>query len=219
MSFSPSSTALITRFRRTVALCLLLAGLTVPAHAQFGITGGLNFESADDITVPTGTAGLDNSTGIHAGIVYDFGFGPINVRPGLLYRQVGSYEFESLNRDFDVTTIEVPVDLRVTVLPLPVVRPYLLAGPQFSFVRGEDNFDDATEDLSFSVNVGLGAELRPPFLPLILQPELRYEIGATTFIEDDFTIGGRQFSPQDDPRFSAFSLRLNVLFSGGDDED
>jgi len=184
----------------------------MPAQAQFGVTGGLNFETADDLRSTTDgrEATLDNSTGFHVGVVYDLGFGPLAVRPGVLFRKVGTYKFS--DDRFDVSAIEVPIDVRLTVFPLPVLRPYLLAGPQFSFVQGEDEFDDATEDLSFSLNVGVGTEIRPPFVDLILQPELRYEVGTMSFLENDFEIAGQTFSPEDDPNFSAFSLRLNVLF-------
>lgn len=205
--------------RWTLLAALLLALGTAPAQAQLGITGGLNFESTDDIQDAglDREAAFDNSTGYHIGLVYNLGFGPVDIRPGFLYRKVGTYDFEGVVDDvsdpsFDVTAYEVPVDLRFTLLPTPVVSPYLLAGPQFTFVNGEDEFDDATEDLSFSLNIGAGTDITLPGLPITLQPELRYEFGATKFIKDDFDIGGQEFSPEDSPRFSAFSLRLNVLF-------
>lgn len=210
-----------SRARWTLLAALLFVLGTAPAQAQLGITGGLNFESTDDIQNSGGgpNAAFDNSTGYHLGVVYDLGLGPVSVRPGFLYRKVGSYEIqgqdvgsEVTGGNFDVTAYEVPVDLRFTVLPTPVISPYLLAGPQFTFVNGEDEFDDATEDLSFSLNIGAGTDITLPGLPITLQPELRYEFGATTFIKDDFEIGDQTISPEDSPRFSAFSLRLNVLF-------
>jgi len=205
--------------RWTLLVALLLALGTAPAQAQLGVTGGLNFESTDDIQDAglDREAAFDNSTGYHIGLVYNLGLGPVDIRPGFLYRKVGTYDFEGVVDDvsdpsFDVTAYEVPVDLRFTLLPTPVVSPYLLAGPQFTFVNGEDEFDDATEDLSFSLNIGAGTDITLPGLPITLQPELRYEFGATKFIKDDFDIGGQEFSPEDSPRFSAFSVRLNVLF-------
>jgi len=205
--------------RWTLLVALLLALGTAPAQAQLGVTGGLNFESTDDIQDAglDREAAFDNSTGYHIGLVYNLGLGPVDIRPGFLYRKVGTYDFEGVVEDvsdpsFDVTAYEVPVDLRFTLLPTPVVSPYLLAGPQFTFVNGEDEFDDATEDLSFSLNIGAGTDITLPGLPITLQPELRYEFGATKFIKDDFDIGGQEFSPEDSPRFSAFSVRLNVLF-------
>jgi hypothetical protein len=199
-------------------LALLLLGVTsTPAQAQLGVAGGLNFESAGDIETNSTDATLDNSTGYHIGLVYELGLGPATLRPGFFYRRVGTFEFstdalpQGENR-FDVSAWQVPVDLRFTVLPTPLVSPYILAGPMATFVRGEDDFDDATEEISYSLNVGVGANISLPAVSLKIQPELRYEFGASKFIKDDFEIGGTEFQPQDSPRFSALGVRLNVLF-------
>lgn len=207
------------RYARTALLsAVLMIGLAVPAQAQFGVAGGLNFESAGDIETSTSDNGtLDNSTGYHIGLVYELGFGPATIRPGFFYRRVGTFEFSTSalpqgeNR-FDVSAWQVPVDVRFTVLPTPLVSPYVLAGPMVTLPRGEDEFEDATEEVSYSLNVGIGANISLPVTSLKLQPELRYEFGATKFIKDDFEIGGTTFQPQDSPRFSAFGLRLNVIF-------
>ncbi|MEF8794929.1 MAG: outer membrane beta-barrel protein [Salinivenus sp.] len=213
----------MTANRPSLALSTLLAlvlalGTAVPAQAQFGVAGGLNFESAGDIeTSTTNNATLDNSTGYHIGLVYELGLGAATIRPGFFYRRVGTFEFstdalpQGENR-FDVSAWQVPVDLRFTVLPTPLVSPYVLAGPMATFPRGEDEFDDATEEISYSLNVGIGANITLPATSLKIQPELRYEFGATKFIKDDFEIGDTEFSPQDSPNFSAFGLRVNVIF-------
>ncbi len=198
---------------------LLLFGLVAtPAQAQLGVGGGLNFESAGDIETSTNdNATLDNSTGYHLGVVYELGLGAATLRPGFFYRRVGTFEFSTGalpqgESRFDVSAWQVPVDLRFTVLPTPLVSPYILAGPMATFPRGEGDFDDATEEISYSLNVGLGANIALPALSLKIQPELRYEFGASKFIKDDFEIGDTEFQPQDSPSFSAFGLRVNVVF-------
>ncbi|WP_263786152.1 porin family protein [Salinibacter grassmerensis] len=197
---------------------LFLLGLVVtPAQAQLGVSGGLNFESAGDIeTSRTGNATLDNSTGYHVGLVYELGLGAATIRPGFFYRRVGTFEFSGDvlqgETQFDVSSWQVPVDVRFTVLPTPLVKPYVLAGPMATFPRGEGDFGDATEDISYSLNVGIGANISIPTVSLKIQPELRYEFGASKFIKDDFEIGGTSFQPQDSPSFSAFGLRVNVIF-------
>jgi hypothetical protein len=212
------------RYRPLLALLvvgLLAGGLSMPARAQFGVAGGLNFESADDIETASTSATLDNSTGYHVGLVYDLSLGPVSLRPGVFYRRVGTYDLSTVSNQlsdprYTVTAWEVPVDVRVTILPTPLVSPYLLAGPKAVLPRGEDDFDDAVEDVSYTLNVGVGAEISLPVVSLTLQPELRYEFGATGFIKDDTTVelGDQnvQFSPQDSPTLSTFALRLNVLF-------
>lgn len=191
---------------------LLVALTAAPAHAQLGVAAGLNFESTDDITASgSREAALDNSTGYHIGLVYDLGVGPLSLRPGVLYRRVGDLELPTTDDaivERSLSTIEVPVDVRFTVLPLPVVSPYLMAGPMASFPIGEDELGDLTEDVSLSANIGVGANISLPGVSLALQPELRYEFGLTNYIGDD-AFGGATF---DDPKFSAFSVRLHVLF-------
>lgn len=186
-----------------------------PAQSQLGIAGGLNFDSADDIDLPTEDATLGNSRGYHLGVIMDLDMGMVSVRPGFFYRRVGTYTFgiEDLEDDeFDVTAYEVPVDLRVDVLSTPSVRPYVLAGPMMTFPQGEGEFGDATEDVTFSLNLGVGLSLGDETSPVRLQPEVRYEVLGTQFIQEDFQIGGQEFQPEDRPRFTSLSLRLNLLF-------
>jgi opacity protein-like surface antigen len=195
----------------TLVALLLMAGTAAPAQAQFGVAAGLNFESVDDIETSTqNNATIDNATGYHVGVVYDLGLGPLNLRPGLFYRDLGT-EFEFPDSRGDVAAWEVPVDVRVSVLPLPLVNPYILGGPKASFYRSDvDEFDDALEEVTYSFTLGVGASLSVGST-LTLQPELRYDFGATDYVSDDFEIGGTEFSPED-PKLSSFALRLNVLF-------
>lgn len=201
----------ILRIVRSSLLVIAFLGLSVSsAQAQFGVSAGLDFNSTDDIEATTNqNATLDNATGYHLGVVYELGMGPVNLRPGVFYRKVGTYDFP--NSRSDVTAWEVPVDVRVTVLPFPLVSPYVLGGPQAVFPRSEGEFDESLEDVSYTFNIGVGANVSVPGAGLTLQPELRYEFGATDYVDDDFEIGGTEFEPSD-PKLSAFALRLNVLF-------
>lgn len=188
----------------------LLGVMAVPASAQLGVAGGLNFESLNDIeTSAEDNATLENATGYHLGVVYDLGLGPLHFRPGLFYRKVGSYDLPEGRSD--VTAWEVPVDVRFTVLPLPLVDPYLLGGAKAVFMQGEGDFDDGLEDVSYTLNVGAGAEFSLPGVGLSLQPELLYEFGATDYVDGEFQVGGTTFSPSE-RKLSAFALRLNVIF-------
>ncbi len=189
---------------------LLTLGTAMPAQAQFGVAAGLNFDSAGDIDGSSQDATLDNSTGYHVGAVYDLGLGPVNVRPGFFYRKVGqTYEFP--DSEADVSAWEVPVDVRVTVLPTPLVSPYILGGAKASFLQSDlDAFENRLDSVSYSFVIGLGVNvsLGPLFT---LQPELRYDFGATNYVDDSFEVNGVEFE-QEDPTLSAFALRLNVLF-------
>lgn len=201
-----TSTALST------LLVLLLLGTATPAKAQLGINGGLNFSSVDDIDADDRSGTLDNSTGYHLGLVYNMGLGPVDIRPAFVYRRIGEYELGASSLPgqarYTVSAWEVPIDVKFT-LPLPVISPYVLAGPMVTIPRGEDEFDDALEEVSYTLNVGVGGSISVG--SATLEPELRYEFGATKYIKDDFTIGDTEFQPRESPKYSAISLRLNIL--------
>lgn len=196
----------------TLFVFVLFGTAGVPAQGQFGVSAGLNFDSVSDIETTTNTsenATLENATGYHLGVVYDLGFGPVNLRPGLFYRKVGTYDFP--DAESDVTAWEVPADLRLAILPVPLITPYLLGGAKATFPQGENEFEEELEDVSYTFNVGAGANISVPGVDLTLQPELRYEFGASDFVADEFEIGGTTFRPSD-RKFSAVALRLHVLF-------
>lgn len=200
---------------KRVLLSVIIAGtltgtVAVPAQAQIGVSAGLGFDALSDIETTTNeNATLDNATGYHLGVVYDLGLGIFNLRPGFFFRKVGTYDFPESQSD--VTTWEVPVDARITILPTPVLSAYVFGGPKAVFPQGEGDLDDALEEVSYVFDVGFGADFSVPGTGLSLQPELRYEIGATDYIEDEFEIGDTAFQPSD-RTLSAFALRLNVIF-------
>ncbi|MFB6274509.1 MAG: outer membrane beta-barrel protein [Salinibacter sp.] len=206
----------VYRSLHTALFVVLLLGTTAgAAQAQLGIAAGANFDSVSDIKSTGNTQDVKrNSTGYHIGIVYDLGLGPVSVRPGLFYRKVGSYNFSSTPDvgEVDVTALEVPLDVRVTVLPLPLVSPYVVGGPNAFLPRSsDDNFDDDLKEVSFTFNIGVGADVSVPGVGVTLQPEFRYEFGASDYMSNDIEVGSVSFSPSD-RKLSAYALRLNVLF-------
>ena len=209
----------LKRITYSTLFAILLFGIgSPPAQAQLGVSAGLHFDSAGDIETTANTSEnetLDNATGYHIGVVYDLGLGPVSLRPGLFYRNVGSYDFSDISAvdpsEADVTAFEVPIDVRVTVLPFPLVSPYILGGPKAFFPQSDyDEFDDGLEDISFTFNVGVGAGISVPGVGLTLQPEFLYEFGASDYV-DDFEAEGTEFNPTE-RKLSAFALRLNILF-------
>lgn len=201
-------------------LCILVVGATSPASAQIGVTAGLNFEETSDIKDAAGSldksVALDESTGYHVGLVFEFGGERFRLRPAAIFRKVGTYRMPSGedtgdgSRNFDVDVIEIPLDLRLKILPIPVVNPYVLGGPMLALPRGEGDFSDATRDWSLSGNVGGGLSIEVSSIKL--QPEVRYQFGVTDYISDSFTVGNQTIDPAESPTFSALSVRLNLLF-------
>lgn len=202
-----------------VLLVLAVALAGVPdAHAQLGIAAGANFDRLSDIEGDNDTGiNFDNATGYHAGLFYELGAGPLRVRPGVYYMDVGAFDFqeegiqEEVNEEFDLNLIEVPIDLRYQVFPFPLVKPYVTAGPVFRFnVSGDEGYNEAFKDFSFAGNVGGGLEIGLPGSSLRLYPELRYSFGVSS-ITEEFQIGNVEFNA-DDTRLNNFMLRLGVSF-------
>ncbi len=202
--------------QRYVPSLLLLATLALApmgAYAQLGVAAGLNFASIDDIDVAGGRGNFDNATGYHIGAFYDLGLGPAGLRLGLFYRDMGEVDVSlaGLRESFDVSMIDIPVDFRFNIMATPVIRPYILAGPVFSFAStDDDDFEDALKDVQVAGNVGLGLSVNLGVARLF--PELRYSIGLSRFMEDDATVRGIRFNADDTQRLNSVMLRLGILF-------
>jgi hypothetical protein len=203
-------------FRIAVPALLLAAllglGSAQPVQAQgLGIAAGLNFNQLDDIEVGSGSATYDNSTGYHLGIFLELGAGPLSFRPGVFYHQLGRYDFPAGQR-LDLSAIEVPLDVRLSLGSGGVIRPYVLGAPVLTLPRTDD-FDDAVQDMTLTADLGVGIELGAPGSGLRFMPELRYSMGVTDYLSEEFQIGDITVTPGDSGRrFSRVMLRLNVIF-------
>lgn len=196
-------------------LATMLVALAAPstASAQLGVGAGLNFESLDDIQGTNTRATFDNASGYHIGVFYDLGLGPAGVRVGLFYRDVGDVDvsISGVSDAFDLSMIDIPVDVRFNLTTTPFVRPYILAGPVFSFPStGDAQYEDSLEDVSVSGNVGVGVSL--DVFGLTLSPELRYAVGVSRFMKEDASLGGVSFSAGDVQRLNSVMLRLGLTF-------
>lgn len=184
-----------------------------PAGAQgLGVAAGLNFNSMDDIETASADAAFESSTGYHVGAFYELGLGPLAVRPGVVYHRLGTYDF-GVPQQMDLSAIEVPLDVKLTVLPLPAVSGYLLGSPVLTFGQTDAEFENAVEDLTMTADLGAGVDISLPGTGLLLSPELRYSIGVTDYLSDSFEVGGTTVQPSDDvQQMSKVMVRLNVAF-------
>jgi hypothetical protein len=184
-----------------------------PAHAQFGIAAGANFNDLDDIDTSAESAVFDESTGYHLGIFVNIGDGPVSLRPGVFYHRIGTYDFPD-GDEVDLSSVEVPIDISLNLMPDSPVNLYLLGAPVISFPRGgDDDFSDAFQDVSLGADVGVGLGFELPGGGATLMPELRYSMGLTDYWNDDFAVGGVTVRPSSDARrLSRWMVRLNVMF-------
>jgi hypothetical protein len=197
-------------FGSTVAAAALLFG-ALSAQAQLGIGAGLNFSDFEDIDSSSGSATLDASRGYHVGLFVNLGSGALSLRPGVYYHRLGTYDFPS-GEELDLSAIEVPIDVRLTLMPTGPARLFVLAGPVLTFPQSGDA-ESAVEDVSLSADIGAGLDLRLPALPFSLMPELRYSLGVTNYFSEQIQVGSVTVTPDDgERRIGKLMLRLNVMF-------
>ncbi len=180
---------------------LALAGLLLApfAHAQlipsFGVTGGVNFGSLNDVA----GADLENSTGFHVGVYGDVGIGPLALRPALLYLRSGEVQAGASTVTADFVTL--PIDVKFQT-PTPVVKAYALVGPEFRFPVGEGNALVDTKSTNVAVNVGAGVSFNPPLVGPSGFAEVRYALDVSGFAE------ALDPAISDDYKLSLFMIRV-----------
>lgn len=202
---------------KNILRLLLLAAvlLAVPAaRAQIGFAAGLNFTSVSDIKGNNVKGTYDNASGYHLGVFLDLGSGPVAFRIGAFYRELGEFDvsYGAFRQTVDVTALDFPIDVRFSVLPTPVISPYVLAGPVLSIPRSDDEgYNDSLEDFTMAGNVGFGVQIKAGGVTLL--PEFRYAIGVTRFVKDEFTIAGQTFVAQEsEARSNSAMLRVGIVF-------
>lgn len=194
-------------------LLFVFAAGASPAFGQgLGIAAGLNFSSQSDIRTSSVHATFENATGYHVGLDYQIGLGPLALRPGVIYQRIGDYHFPS-GEKLTLSDVEIPVDVELRPLPLPVVRPYVLAGPVLTFPRGQGDLGNGVHGAALTGDVGIGLDISPPILGLHLMPELRYSKGLSDYLKKSFQVGGETIQPSSGSRrVAGVMLRLHVYF-------
>ncbi|MEM8598623.1 MAG: porin family protein [Bacteroidota bacterium] len=177
---------------RSLLLAAALVATTATASAQiipqFGIAGGLNFGSLSDAS----SLDIGASTGYHIGVYAQVGVASFAVRPSILYQRVGDIEFETPGiEDIGVSYVLIPIDLIYKPLPTPLIKPYLLAGPEFRIATGDlasaaFGNEDA-RSFTTAINIGVGAQFGAVIGPKVFG-ELRYAFDLSGVSEGDETV-------------------------------
>lgn len=165
--------------KKLIVLALLLFGVQLTSNAQlfdWGIKGGLNYNSNGDIVDETGDiiADPEANAGFH------FGFfaktkGRVYVRPELVYTQTKSkYSYEGASSKLTLKKIDVPV-----LLGLKIIGPlHAVIGPSFQYIIDTDlediKLDDVENNFTVGGTVGLTVQLAK------LGIDARYERGFSS---------------------------------------
>ncbi len=167
---------------KRVKWIMVVASLFIVSAAQaqfrFGVKGGVNIAS---VKFNQDVIDSENITGFHIGPMVElmvpvFGIG---FDAAVVYSQKG---FEMNNKGYRNSYVDIPVNLKYKIM-LPLVKPYLAAGPYASFRVSGDKITDipgkVTDQLkakSFAagLNFSAGAEVFD-----IVQVGLTYSLGLT----------------------------------------
>ena len=143
--------------RRILQVILLSCIIAPAAGAQLSVKAGLSFASTteSDFIPDVGTR-----TGFAAGLSLGLPIGTsLSLRPELLYVQKGG-KFAN-DETLEINELNIPVLLQFT-LPMPVLAPYLLAGPvaeyELSCTAADIDCVD-TESLRWGFMAGAGVHL------------------------------------------------------------
>ena len=158
---------------KTLTFLALLSTTLLQAQFEFGVKGGLNYDSLGDVDY-TDISATDLSAGSKTG--YHIGaYGKIDL---LLFYLRPEIQFTKINSGFDgkdigLSKIEAPILLGYKILgPLSV-----FAGPSFQYILNEDLEGTTLTDIEENFTVGLQIGTRISFGRLGMG--VRYDRGFT----------------------------------------
>jgi len=149
----------IKNMKKYIIFIMVLACCSqINAQIHFGIKGGINFDNfklkdAKELSI-------SNTTGWQAGVLLQFRVPVIGigVQPEVLYTVRNAKANDVSN---SVSYLEVPLNVQWG-LNLAIVRPYLMAGPYFSYAMNfkGDEFKKRLDKFDWGVGLGAGIEIR-----------------------------------------------------------
>ena len=155
----------------TIVVIMAFCVSQMDAQIRFGVKAGLSFDGVSAADVQT-SANIESAQGWQVGLMGQVMLPilGIGVQPEALYTP----KRIKIGDDTEtITTFEVPINLRYE-LNLVLVRPYLTAGPYFTFAtHATGDFKMEGLNNTWGIGVGGGVEVRK------LHFGLRYSIGMS----------------------------------------
>jgi len=198
-----------------IAVCVGFLALPQPARAdvQFGIKAGGNMAKPTGLDARDPLATLKNKVGFNGGVFLALNFGRVvTIQWEVLYTMKGA-TYVALDDTFTdklyADYIEVPLLLKLRI-PLPVIQPFVFAGPTVGFKlqeKMESNGEEVplTENLlknnDYGAIFGAGLNLGRNFMV-----DVRYSLGLQKVIS---TVEG---DVQPDFKNGVWSASLGIAF-------
>lgn len=198
-----------------IAACVGLLALPQPARAdvQFGIKAGGNMAKPTGLDAQDPLATLKNKVGFNGGIFLALNFGRVvTIQWEALYTMKGATYValdDSYTDKLYADYIEVPLLLKLRI-PLPVIQPFVFAGPTVGF-KLQEKLESNGEEVPLTENLlknndygaifGAGLNLGRNFMV-----DVRYSLGLQKVIS---TVEGEL---QPDFKNGVWSASLGIAF-------
>jgi hypothetical protein len=156
----------------------------IHAQLRFGIKAGINFSEFNSREQILQTDGAAWQVGLAS--QFKIPLIGLGVQPELLY---SVYK----GKDNSIRYFSVPINLRWQPLPIPLIKPIILAGPYFGYAldfKGFNNFRNNIKRFDWGIGLGAGVEIWK------LQIEGRYNWGLQNLSEkkNDFNLKNNVFT-------------------------
>lgn len=180
-----------------VALAALCVAAVLPQtlSAGVGIKGGLSLSKYTYTSPDPMPFAMENLTGLVGGVYFNMGLGPLSFQPEILYARMGmKYSFEGATIEYQTNYIQVPLLLKVSVIPAGPIRPVVYAGGYGSYLlsakgvmtseEGSDSgdLDEMYKKFDYGLVGGAGIEFKLPGVKLSL--EGRYNLGLANVLKE-----------------------------------
>ena len=205
--------------KRIIVLLTAFMLLSVQGFSQFGIKGGLNFNSLGDINLKDAdiSTAFEKKTGFHVGLLYKIKVPLIGlaIQPELLYSK-SLTEISLFDKSANTASAAVSGDMKMSCLQLPVAlqwgvdlmlfRPFIQAVPYigYSFARSNSLNNLEWDADKFRYGIGLGAGI--DIWKLQISGKYSWDLGKAT----DFKWQG--VKTFEGGKSKGFELSLAILF-------
>jgi hypothetical protein len=162
-----------------VSLAVLCVAALVPQtlSAGFGIKGGYSLSKSSSFA-------FQNLRSPVGGIFFSLGFGPLAIQPEVLYVRMGGRDvIDGSGLEFRFDYIQVPLLLKLKIIPLGPISPFVCAGGYGSYLfraRGVTFVDGVVA--GDPADLGAGLKFKLPGISISI--EGRYNYGLKNILKD-----------------------------------
>jgi hypothetical protein len=156
--------------------------------AGIGIKGGYSLSKFSLTSTEPPPFTFGNLPFYTGGIFFNLKLGPLAIQPEVLYTRMGAkYAVDADSLEYRFDYVQVPVLLKLSVIPLGPIRPVIYAGGYGSYlfkatgVMTEDLIDQF-QKYDYGVVGGVGVDFKLPMITISI--EGRYNYGLMNVLKD-----------------------------------